>query len=304
MPKPFDATLKAMLEASPDDWPVLAGYPRAETRVIDADVSTFTAAADKVLRVRGSPDWIMHVEFQAGPDAFLPRRTHLYNTILEYRHDLMVRSVIVLLRPEARLANLTGTYERQFAGEAAHVTFRYRVISVWELPLGPLLAGGPGTLPLAPISAVSEAELPGILDQMKDRMRATQLPVDSDELWTATYILMGLRYPEDLMRQLLRKVMGMKESVTYQAIVAEGVAKGLAQGLTQGREQGAVEGLQKTVRRLGQELFGPPDESTKAALKAIDDLEELERLSLRLLKVDSWQALLAPPRPGRRKRSS
>jgi hypothetical protein len=72
MAKPFDATLKGMLEESPDDWPVLAGFPRAPAEVIDADVSTFSGAADKVLRVRGTPDWVLHLEFQAGPDASLP----------------------------------------------------------------------------------------------------------------------------------------------------------------------------------------------------------------------------------------
>ena len=96
MSKPFDATLKRLLEESPSDWPVLAGLPRAPVEVIHADVSTVTGAADKVLRVRGTPDWIMHVEFQSGPDQSLPRRTHVYNALLEDRHELLVPSVIVI----------------------------------------------------------------------------------------------------------------------------------------------------------------------------------------------------------------
>jgi len=42
-------------------------------------------------------------------------------------------------------------------------------------------------------------------------------------LWTATYVLMGLKYPSAFTEQLLRGVRQMKESVTYQAILAEGV---------------------------------------------------------------------------------
>jgi hypothetical protein len=76
MPKPFDAILKGLLEASPADWPALAGLPRRAVRVIDADVSTFSGATDKVLRVEGPPDHIQHFDFQAGPDRSVPRRVH------------------------------------------------------------------------------------------------------------------------------------------------------------------------------------------------------------------------------------
>src|SRR5262245_57976819 len=157
MSKPFDATLKRLLEESPSDWPVLAGLPRAPVEVIDADISTVTGAADKVLHVRGASDWIMYIEFQSGPDQSLPRLTHVYNALLEDRHELLVRSVIVLLAPLANLANLTGKYEKQFAGEPPYLRFRYRVIRVWQLPVATLLSGGLGTLPLAPISAVTRA---------------------------------------------------------------------------------------------------------------------------------------------------
>ena len=90
--------------------------------------------ADKVLRVRGSPDWIMHFEFQSGPDASLPRRLHGYNVLLQHRHNLLVRSVAVLLRPQADLANVTGVHECRFADEPAYLTFRYQVIRIWQVP--------------------------------------------------------------------------------------------------------------------------------------------------------------------------
>ncbi|MCY2966479.1 MAG: hypothetical protein NT069_23090, partial [Planctomycetota bacterium] len=35
-----------------------------------------------------------------------------------------------------------------------------------------------------------------------------------DSLWTATYVLLGLEYPEEFANQLLRGVRSMKESVT------------------------------------------------------------------------------------------
>ncbi|HZT80116.1 MAG TPA: hypothetical protein VFA26_07840 [Gemmataceae bacterium] len=37
--------------------------------------------------------------------------------------------------------------------------FRYGVVRVWQLPPEQLLTGGLGTLPLAPIGAVREADM-------------------------------------------------------------------------------------------------------------------------------------------------
>src|SRR5260370_18188068 len=107
----FDATLKDLLEESPTAWPNLVGQPARNVAVIDANVSTVTGAADKVLHIRDDPQWIHHVEFQTGPDGTLPRRTNVYNAVLEDRHALPLRSTVVLLRPEAQLAVFNGPYK-------------------------------------------------------------------------------------------------------------------------------------------------------------------------------------------------
>lgn len=116
----FDATIKGMLEESPSDWPALAGWPGCQVEVVDSDISTISGAADKVLRIRAKAGWMMHLDFQAGPDRSLPRRTLLYNAVLVDRHELQVRSVVVLLRPEAQLRNLTGVYQLQFRASRNH----------------------------------------------------------------------------------------------------------------------------------------------------------------------------------------
>ena len=64
MPKPFDATLKGMLEASPRDRAALAGHPAEDVRVIDADsdaASTFTGSGGQGVAMRSgdfSSPWI------------------------------------------------------------------------------------------------------------------------------------------------------------------------------------------------------------------------------------------------------
>lgn len=300
MTKPFDVTLKDMLEESPPDWPKAAGVATNHAEVIDADVSTISAAADKVLRLGRPPDSLMHLEFQAGPDASLPQRCGVYNPILGQRHQLPVRTVIFLLRPEANLANLTGVYEQYLPGEdEPYSIFRYQIVRVWQLPVGPLLAGGLGTLPLAPVSAVPADQVPEVIDRMKARLR-TRPPAEAAKLWAATYVLMGLRYQQAFISPLLQGVMGMKESVTYQAIVEEGVQQGLQQGL----QKGAMQELRKTLLLQGGKRFGAPAARVRKVVEGLDDLEQLEQLSLRLLDVGSWQELLGEPtrRPRRKSR--
>jgi len=73
----------------------------------------------------------------------------------------------------------------------------------------------------------------------------------------------------------------MRESDTYQAIL----------------EEGERQGLHDALLRLGRKRFGEPDEAVRQAVLAIQDLEQLYRLSEDLLDVSTWQELLARVRP-------
>src|SRR5687767_11050528 len=153
MSKPYDASTKYLVEHYLADW--LALTPRraaGPAKVIDADLSTVTAHADKVLRVEEAQPWLFHLELQASRDDSLVRRLPWYNALLEYRHDCLVQSTVVLLRRQADSSHLTGEVARQFAGEPPYRTFRYQVVRVWQLPVETLLTGGLGTVPLAPLS--------------------------------------------------------------------------------------------------------------------------------------------------------
>jgi predicted transposase YdaD len=112
------------------------------------------------------------------------------------------------------------------------------------------------------------------------------------ELWSATYVLLGLRYSQAFAERLLRGVVSMKESVTYQAIIEEGEARGKAAG--------AATEARRLLIQLGKKRFGAPAPSEKNALKAIRELRQLEKLALRLDDVTSWQELLDTPISRRR----
>jgi predicted transposase YdaD len=103
-------------------------------------------------------------------------------------------------------------------------------------------------------------------------------------LWAATYILMGLRYSPALPAQLLSGVLSMQESTTYQAILEEGRA--------QGEARGAVHEARKLIFLQARERFGPPPVELGKAFLAINDLQRLEELGVRLLRAASWEELL------------
>jgi predicted transposase YdaD len=263
--------------------------------VIDADIATVSGAADKVLRVSAGPPYLLHLEFVSGHDApELPRKLHVRSALLEDRHDLPVRSAVVLLRPKADSPQLTGQYERGFPGEGAYLIFRYQVVRVWQLPPEPLLTGGLALLPFAPISAVTEAELPGIIKRMEQRLSQRRSRKQAPLLWASAYILLGLRYTPALATHLLQGVMSMRESSTYQAILQE--------GRDEGQVQGAITEARKVLRLLGDDAFGPPDDRIIALIERLKDLDRLEDLLKRIRTVGSWRELFDQPAPGPRKR--
>jgi hypothetical protein len=287
----FDPVLKALVETAPADWLPLLGRRRRRVSLEDADIATvISGAVDKVLLVHDDPPYLLHLDFQAGHDtAALPPRLKLYNGVLEYRHDLLVLSVAVLLRPEADSPRLTGSLARAFPGEVPISTRRYEVMRVWQLPVEALLNGGPGTLPLAPVSNVPKGALPGVIRRMEERLSEPRVRRRAPDLWAATLVLLGLRYDEEFAQALLRGVLGMKESTTYQAIVAEG----------------RTAEARRLLLMLGEQQFGAVDADTRAAVESIGAVERLEELVRKVSRAGSWQELLAavtrPRGNGRRK---
>jgi hypothetical protein len=289
MTRSADPTLKALVEASPADWLPLLRVPPARVSVIDADVaSVVSGAADKVLLVHGEPEYLLHLEFQVGHfEATVPRRLRFYNGLLDYRHDLPVRSVLVLLKPEADSPQLLGLIERSWPGETPYATLRYDILRVWQVPAEQLLAGGLGTLPLAPLGAVAPADLPDVVCRLRDRLTASPESRWVHELGTASFLLLGVRYSDEIAEVLMGDFMSFLEgnSTTYDAIL----------------RKGALKGRREMLLRQGRVRMGAPDKKIIAAVNSIDDLERLDALAERVLVAGSWAELLEPVRKPRKR---
>ena len=155
---------------------------------------------------------------------------------------------------------------------------------VWELPVDRILAGGIATLPLAPVSTVTPADLPGVIDRMRERLDREVSPPEAADLWQTTAISMRLRYDKPFIKATLAGVFGMTESVIYQEIVAKGEAQGEAKGAAKDK----VEGERAMLVRRATRRFGPAPAAALARLVAVNDTAELERLDDVLDGAASW----------------
>ncbi len=283
--KPFDDTFKDMLELSPAGWAErFLGGTITSADFIDTDVATVTAAADKVLRVqRPAGGLLLNLEAWSGHAGAAPAQAHLYSTLLTNRHTLPVRSVIILLRPEANATHLTGTMElRELADDPEpYLVFRYRVVRLWQEPLAPFLTGPAALLPFAPLTDEGGLDLAGTVGRVVRRIREETSPEIAGKMEAATFVLLGLRHEGAVIERLFKGVQEMEESSTYQLILRKGEARG------------ALQNAQQTLLQLGTRKFKAAPEGARVAIEAITDPERLTALAVRVLDVGSWDELLA-----------
>ena len=307
----IDVSLKHTLAAFPQDWAEFLGVPKgASVRIVDSDVSSVATVADKVIEVDRPSPFVLHVEPQAYYDRDLDVRMFEANARLSKRHRRPVHTTVVLLHRQAWGKSNNGRFQAVSPLGDCRVDFRYEVIKVWELPPDKLLTAGLGLLPLASVSAVGRHDVPKVIEKMAERLRQEVPRAVEADLWTATFILVGLRYSPEFAASLLQGVRNiMRESSTYQSIIEEGLAKGLAEGRTvgliEGRTvgltEGRTEGRREDILKLGTKRFGEPTPQIHAALSGMNDIARLDTLMDRLLDVSSWDELMKPQRNRKRK---
>jgi len=286
MPGEFDSTTRYLVSQYPADWLAFLGLSApGQVSVVDANLSTVSAEADKAVRIEGERPRIAHIEFQSSYDPTMGQRMLRYNAMLHVEYSLPVASMLVLLRRSAGGPAITGRYAVSLEGESPYVTFTYGVRRIWQEPAADFLIGALGTLPLAPLAASTRAKLPGLLQQMDERFADEAPLAEAAKLRVVTYTLLGLRFRPEIVDQLMPGLHAMRDSLTYQAIIAEGRAEGLSQGVSQGE--------QRLILRMGSARFGAPDGLTRSRIEAITSTDTLERLGERILTVSSWNELLA-----------
>jgi hypothetical protein len=285
MPLPFDATVKDLAKDDPLDFLSAFDTPSADpVTLLNVDLSTITTSADLVFGIGHPLREVVHLDSQSGADEGLHRDVYVYNALLHRLYRVPVHSIVLLLRRQAQHPNLNGTVRYEPRPGRGKTDFSYEIIRMWERPVEVLLGGGLGTLPLAvlgqlPAGVTLEEGLAQVIQRLAERLQREATEPRAKKLWTAAFVLTGLRVPRVTARELFRGVTIMHDSDTYQAILDEGRA----------------DALHHLVLRQGGRRFGEPDKTTQTALKAIEDPERLQRLADRIGEVTNWQELLQTP---------
>jgi hypothetical protein len=272
MPKQFDATLKDLICSHPADWLRQFGVPITETpEIISPDLSAVTAAADTLIRVG---KLVVHIDVESGPDESLAERMLLYNVLAHNRTELPVRTIAVLLRSNAQRANLSEQVQYE------DLSFRFRIIRMWEIPADDLLKAGVGLLPLAvlgtpPAGKTREQALPQQVERIAERVEKEAKP-DFKKLMAATFILASMHIEPTVAREVIDRVLNLKDSPGYQYILKEG----------------AIECARDIILKQGRVKLGEPTDKQAAKLQAIKDLERLDRIAVKMLTAKNWDALL------------
>ncbi len=154
MSKPYDAVTKRLIELRPADWVAFLRLPEGDVSLVDADLSTVTSYADRIIRVDtgGGASYLVHNELESGKDtATVPLRLFHYNASALYKTGLPVVSTVFLLHKGANSPKITGAFDVPDIDGNVYFSFRYNVVRVWQLDPDELLAGGLSVLPFAPM---------------------------------------------------------------------------------------------------------------------------------------------------------
>ncbi|MBL8865173.1 MAG: Rpn family recombination-promoting nuclease/putative transposase [Planctomycetia bacterium] len=299
MSKPFDAILKQIVDEFSPDWMIwlapIFGLPEGRLEPIDPDLSTVQPMADKVFRLPGGAG-LIHLELQSSWGGSLPQRIHLYNTLLHDRYAEPVRSVAILLRRDAVASVLNGVYTREHVDGRRYLQFDYDIVRIWEQSADVLLAGGLGTAPLGLLTDDAADRLPELVRRLAERIRDEVADEGKqDRLLASSYILMGLRYDENVIGSLFLGVQEMEESSTYRAILTKGLERGRLEGRVEGRVEGLVEGRVEGLRislvAFLEQKFGGIPKELEAAIQAIDDESRLKDAIRQLPTIGSLAGL-------------
>jgi hypothetical protein len=287
----YDVAAKERVWVDPSCLQQRLGFdPTWPVDVIESGITTLTASADKVIRVRGPSPFLLNLEFQGNHQADLVRTLWFRQVALDYRHGLPVLTVLILMRKEANSPSLTGIYERNGPDGRATNRYHYEVVRLWQEDPEIYLNGGIALVPRAPLTRVSEPDLPALFRRMRDRLDG-EPPERASHLSVASYTLMGLRFSDELIERLFEGMKGMKESTTYQKILREGHQEGLQQGLNMGELREA----RRFLVVLGMERLGEPSTEIMRALEAIQSVERLEALGRRMITdpaIGGWDDLV------------
>lgn len=292
MPK-VDIPIKRLMQARPKDWivyllPEHSGEVFTEIR--PEKVPKAESRMDALWQIGTGTEFIyLHLEPQGYLDAALPAR------MLRYRADTWeytmskglgtpsIRQIVLFLYPEHDngVNRLKDSWD-----EETTLNYGYRVLRAWELekdtilkqklialyPLLPLMQEQPGETPEQVLQTAVTA-----IEEVEER------PLRADLLATVS-ILAEKRYTASVIRKFIRR-----EMLVDSELLKEWTEEERKEAAEKAAEKAAIETSLSIVLRLLGEKFEFVPKRIKDRLQEIKDVEILQSLSTKVVKVSTLE---------------
>ena len=271
----YDKAFKLLVDLSPSDWALFTGLDKvSKADGMETELPERSRYVDRLIRV--SDDHVeiaVHLEFQAGKSGNrVPLRLLDYSIGVTEKYRLPVHSCVVLLCKPADSPVLTGEYISGLPNVLPYLTFRYRVVRLWKLPLETFLISGSSLAAagvLSDFGNLTAKEVGTLVTACIDSIQ------DADTrhlVLTIAYNLAGLRFNDGKADIMFGRNLEMLErSSVIQAAIRRGEARLLLE--------------------TAGELFGAPSQDVVDKVKQAKS-KKLVEWAVRLRTAQSWAELV------------
>jgi len=253
---------------------------------VEIDLGPTSPSIDEFAEVNlGGRPMILHVRMQRLYQADIGAILYKEAQRIQKERGCAVQTVVTLLHEGADGPAMTGEYQPPGGGRP----YRYAINRIWERDVEEMLSSI-GTAYLAPLGKGAPERLPEIVRRMEEVIDAGT-EEHRNNLWLVAYGNLGLRYPADLVNEVLAHKLPYLYSLPgFRGFLSRGYHEGFHEGL----EQAAVEESRAWVLALGRRRLGEPAAEVASALEGLRSLDRLEQLATRVVRGASWAEVLAP----------
>jgi hypothetical protein len=211
----------------------------------------------------------------------LPRDMARYGGSLAWQHQMPVKSVLVMLRPDRAPAEIpeVGHYDIG----VTHTTHPFKVVRLWEMDLTPVLeTNNPKLLPWALLMKSTDEQV---------RKIASILALQENDEAVGRFLTLGfIRYDRDALDEMMGGgKMGLRQAFMDGKGMEVERARAAAQGRAEGEERGRAAEARKLLRLLLRKHF--PELESLAQIDAISNVDSLESIIESLLDATGVDAV-------------
>ena len=195
--------------------------------------TTLNPKSDLIFLVEHPEPQLLHIEFQSGNDAAMPKRMYLYSALLYFRqekNEVSVKQIVFYIGKEKM--SMRPAFDRP------DISFRYQVIDLRQFPYRKFIASAyPEAVIFAILGDLGDEPPEKVIGLIVEKLQnslpdKTKLPTFLVDL----EILAQLRNFDKIVQQMQETMLNIDLTKTY--AFRQGEEKGLEKGIEKGLEKG------------------------------------------------------------------